>query len=103
MARHRRTLEDLLADAAGQNRANAGLAYSTPAMTPIDGEMILPGAISQDNFSDELQADLAQRIDDAAASVVTAARLQDGAVTANTIADFAITVKKFHSDRHHLY
>ena len=35
MARHRRSLEDLLADAAGQNRANAGLAYSTPAMAPV--------------------------------------------------------------------
>jgi hypothetical protein len=72
-------------------------------MTPIDGDMILPGAITESSFSDDLQADLAQRIDDAAASIVTSARLQDGAVTANTIADFAITVKKLRSDRHHLY
>lgn len=35
MARHRRSLEDLLADAAGQSRATAGVAFSTPAMAPV--------------------------------------------------------------------
>lgn len=103
MARHRRTLEEQLADSFGQSRATAGLTYSTPAMTPIDGDLILPGAVGTTQLSEVFQADLSQRIDDAAASIVTASRIADGAVTANTIADFAIGVKKLRSDRHHLY
>lgn len=48
MARHRRTLEDLLADAASQNRATAGLAFSTPAMSPV----------SLEHLDETLKADL---------------------------------------------
>jgi len=35
MARHRRTLEEQLADMVGQGRATTGITYSTPAMAPI--------------------------------------------------------------------
>jgi hypothetical protein len=38
MARHRRTLEEQLADAAGQSRATAGIAFATPPMVPITNE-----------------------------------------------------------------
>ena len=103
MARHRRTLEEQLADSFSQNRAAAGVTYSTPGMTALGPDMLMPGAVTAEKFSEELTADLNQRIDDAAASIVTAERLGEGVVQANNIADFAISVKKLRSDRHHLY
>lgn len=103
MARYRRSLEDALRDMSGQARTNAGLTLSTPEMQELAGEYIAPEAIDATKLAPAYTADIDQRISDAAASIVTAERIAAGAVTANSIADFALTVKKFHSDRHHLY
>jgi len=69
MARHRRTLEEQLADAAGQSRATAGLSFSTPALAPITADHITPGAITPEKLDpalterietiDTVEADLA--------------------------------------------
>lgn len=127
MARHRRTLEEQLADAASQSRATAGLSYATPPLTPI----------TNDHLGSELQTELAnlevqvgtvdERITDAindnnaiplsderfdpnsltvwpfVNGTVPSGALAPGAVGESNIADFAIAVKKLKSDRHHLY
>ena len=92
MARHRRSLEDLLADAASQNRANAGVAYSTPAMAAVSVEN-LDEALSAN--IETLNADLAtinseiesvddriaQAIDDSLALPLSDERFQESSLT----------------------
>lgn len=131
MARHRRTLEDMLADAAGQHRANAGIAYSTPAMTPIGSELIQENAVGNEQIADEVLVTIGQTIDtkivaaidESLALPMTDERFTEnsltiwpfidgavgrgafapGAVQGTDIADFAIAVKKLKSDRHQIY
>lgn len=103
MARFPKTLGEALNDQAASVRGSTTLVLSTPAMDPIDTPDIVPGAVGTDQLSTAFHADLTQRIDDAAASIVDSSRIAPGAVLESNIADFAITVKKLHSDRHHLY
>lgn len=61
MARHRRTLEEQLADSLGQSRATAGLSFSTPAMAPITEDVLSPELAT--NLGN-LNTDLAQLNED---------------------------------------
>lgn len=127
MARHRRTLEEQLADAAGQSRATAGLSFTTPALAPIttehlseelstnldtmNADLALVDSKIEDAISDANAVPLTnERFDPNSLTVwpfvngtVPAGALAPGAVGANDIADFSIAVRKFNSDRHHLY
>lgn len=141
MARHRRTLEEQLADSMGQSRATAGLSFSTPAMAPVTEDLLSPELASNlDNLNTDLvrlnddlaglgqdvgrvDDKIAQAINDANAQPLTADRftensldvwpfvhgtvpqgaLAPGSVGTDEIADFSIAVKKFKSERHHLY
>jgi hypothetical protein len=105
MARHRRTLEEQLADAAGQSRATAGLSFSTPALAPITEHHIVEnaiqkihiavGAIAVESFDEALTGtvnDLVHGVDridneilpaitEAANSPITDERLAEGTLT----------------------
>lgn len=134
MARHRRTLEEQLADMVGQGRANSGVTYSTPALAPITVDHLDADlAANLETLNTDLttlgedmamvDSKIATAINDSNALPITSDRftegslsiwpfiqhavpsgaLAPGAVADTDIADFAVTVKKLKSDRHHLY